>query len=205
MKKLIYIAFISLLLTGISSCKKNELPQAVDGKPTVWVEGYVNGVPFKYEAGTNASYANVIAHNIDSQSRQYIFKINAPDLNKSLEISINNGARKLGTVQEDLDKTIQTGTYKFVHSNSFPYVPYRTSEIILLYIDHNTQSKFYTVPYDQNSINSRFEIASVSDVMYNGKRYKVAEIFFHCRVKNPSNGFWYDITDGHGYIPFGEE
>jgi len=204
-KKLIYIILIPLLLAGISSCKKNKLPPTIDSKPTVWVEGKINGMPFKYEAGVNANYANVIAHNIDSQSRQYIFKIYVPTLKKTIEISINNGAKKLGSVQEDLDITIQKGMFKFVYSNSFPYIPYRTSEVILLYIDHTTNAKFYTIPYYQSSVNSKFEIVSVNDVIKEGKRYKVAEIFFSCRVKDPNTGFWFDITDGHGFIPFGEK
>lgn len=196
---------MSFLLVGISSCTKNELPDPIEGTPQVWIEGKVNGIPFKYEAGTNASYAYTIAHNIDSQSRQYIFRINAPELQKSLEISINNGARQLGGVDEDLEKTIVPGSYKFIHSNSFPYVPYRISEIILLYIDHTNQAKYYTVPYNQNSIGAEFKILSVTDKVHDGKHFKMAEISFHCRVKNPSNGFWYDITDGHGFIPFGQQ
>lgn len=204
MKKLLYTIFVSLLLVGVSSCKKNELPAAQEGKPTVWVEGKVNNIPFKYEAGENATYGYTIAHNIDSQSRQYIFRINAPELKKSLEISINNGERQLGNVQDDLNKTIKPGSFKFIYSNTFPTIPYKLNEIIFLYIDHSTNSKFYTIPYNQNSVNAEFKILSVSDKTYEGKHYKMAEISFHCRVKDPSTGLWYDITDGHGFIPFGE-
>lgn len=205
MKKIFYIVLVVILSVGISSCKKNELPPAKEGEPTVWVAGKVNGLPFKFEAGNNAVYANVVSHDIDSQSRQYIFKISAPDLKKSLEISINNGVERLGGVQEDLDKTIKPGSFNYIYSNTFPFVPYKLSEIILSYRDYATNQTFYTAPYSQNSVGAEFKILSVTDKMHNGKRYKMAEISFHCRVKNPSNGFWYDITEGHGFIPFGEK
>lgn len=204
MKKYIIISFALLLVLGLGSCKKQELPPQVDGEPVVWVEGLVNGFPFKYEAGDNASYATTIAHNIDSQSRQFIFKIDVPSEKISMEISMNNGANTLSEVQEDLDKTIRPGIYNFIYSNSFPTVPYRTSEIILLYHDLKTGSKYYTVPYNQSSVGGKFEIVSVKDYMHEGKRYKLAEISFSCRVKNPFNGFWYEIENGHGFIPFGE-
>lgn len=204
MKRTFYITLFSLLLIGISSCKKNDLPMEEEGAPTVWVEGKLNGIPFRYDAGTNASYGAVVIHDIDAQSRQYIFRINAPELNKSFEVSINNASWTLGDKREDLEKTIIPGSYNFIYSNTFPNIPYRVSEIILAYIDHSTGSKFYTVPYNQNLVGAEFKILSVSDKTYEGKHYKMAEISFHCRVKNPSNGTWYDITDGHGFIPFGE-
>ncbi len=94
--------------------------------------------------------------------------------------------------------------FKFAYSNSFPTLYYRTSEIILVYIDHATNSKFYTVPYNQNSVSAEFEIIAVSDKTYKGKHYKMAEISFKCRVKDHTSGTWYDITEGHGFIPFGE-
>jgi len=199
-----YIVIVFALLLGLSSCKKQELPKPQDGEPIVWIEGKVNNVPFKFTAGENATYANVITHNIDSQSRQFIFKIDAPDFKKSIEISINNWQKTLGDVNSDLASTIQPGVYKFTYSNAFPFIPYRKSEVIFLYNDLAAGVKYYTIPYAQQ-LSGQFEIVSVKDVEHEGKTYKLAEIKFSCRVKNPYNNWWYDITEGYGFIPFGQK
>lgn len=198
-----YIILVFVALVGLSSCKKNELPIPTEGQPTVWIEGELNGTPFKFTAGENATYASTITHNIDSQSRQFIFKIDVPDYRKSIEISINNWQAVLDNVEKDMDSTIKPGKYKFIYSNAFPFVPYRTSEVIFLYNDKATGIKYYTVPYNQQA-SAEFEIVSVKNITHEGKKFKLAEVRFTCRVKYPYNNWWYDITNGHGFIPFGE-
>lgn len=198
-----YIVIVFAVLLGFSSCTKQDLPKPEEGKPMVWIEGKLNNVPFKFVAGENATYASAITHNIDSQSRQFIFKIDAPDLGKSVEVSINNWQNTLNDIDDDLSNTIIPGVYKFTYSNAFPFVPYKKNEVIFLYNDLTTGLKYYTVPYLQQAT-AKFEIVSVKDVVYEGKTFKLAEIKFSCRVKYPNSNLWYDVTDGYGFIPFGQ-
>lgn len=202
MKRYIVIVFAALL--GFSSCTKQDLPKPEEGKPMVWVEGKLNNVPFKFIAGENATYANTITHNIDSQSRQFIFKIDAPSIGKSIEISINNWQKTLDDIDTDLDNTIRPGVYKFTYSNAFPFIPYKESQVIFLYNDILNNVTYYTIPYLQQAT-AKFEIVSVKDVEHEGKTFKLAEIKFSCRVKYPYNNFWYDISEGYGFIPFGQK
>ena len=191
-----------LLLAGLSSCKKNELPEPIEGTPVVWVQGELNTIPFKLEAGNEAAFINSTTNVINEYLREFVFTIESPTLKKSLQISIYSSQDTLTALPLDLERTIRPGTYKFAYSNSSIYMC-KNSEVVITYSELNTGHKFNTIPYDQD-ISGNFEIVAVSDTVHQGTKYKMAEVRFNCNVKDYL-GQTYNITNGHGYIPFGGE
>lgn len=191
-----------LLLVGLSSCKKNELPEPVASTPVVWVQGELNTIPFKLEAGNEAAFIHTTTNVINEYLREFVFTIESPALKKSLQISIYSSQDTLTALTIDLERSIKPGIYKFAYSNSSIYMC-KNSEVVISYSELNTGHKFNTIPYDQD-ISGNFEIVAVSDTVHQGTKYKMAEVRFNCNVKNYL-GQTYNITNGHGYIPFGGE
>ncbi len=191
-----------LILIGLSSCKKNELPEPIEGSPVVWVQGELNTLPFKLEAGNEAAFINTTTNVINEYLREFVFTIESPALKKSLQISIYSSQDTLTALPTDLENTIKPGIYKFAYSNSSIYMC-KNSEVVISYSELSTGHKFNTIPYDQD-VSGNFEIVAVTDTMYQGTKYKMAEVRFNCNVKDYL-GQTYNITNGHGFIPFGSE
>lgn len=203
MKPTIIILFVLIMLAQ-AGCKKNELPQPVQETPPVWMECKINGVKFEFKAGINAAYASVFNNTIDTVKGQFIFQLVSPEYHKVIEVAINNYNSTSGNINHDLETTIQPRNYRFLYSNNFPYVNFKPGEVQVYYGDKITGQNYYSGAYPQDSTRY-FSITSVKDVEYNGKYYKLAEISFSCMGRNPYNGKKYDITEGRGAIPFGEQ
>lgn len=201
MKNTIILSLL-LILTGLSSCKKNELPQPTEGTPVIWVQGELNTIPFKLEAGNEAAFINTTTNVINEYLREFVFTIESPQLKKSMQISIYSSQDTLTELSIDLERTIKTGNYKFAYSNSSIYMC-KNSEVVVTYSELNTGHKYNTIPYNQD-FSGNFEIVAVTDTIYQGTKYKMAEIRFNCNVKDYL-GQSFNITNGHGYIPFGGE
>ena len=202
MRPYILLLFV-LVLTSLAGCKKNELPEPVQEIPAVWMDCKINGVKFEFKAGINAVYGSVFNNIIDTAKGQFIFQLVSPEYHKVIEVAINNFNEVNTTVAEDLAKTIQTKTYRYMYSNTFPLLTYKPGEVQVYYGDKATGYDYYSAAYHQDSTRY-FSITSVKDVVYHNKHYKLAEVSFSCMVKTPYNNKWYNITEGHGAIPFGE-
>lgn len=194
---------LTILTTFITGCKQNEMPEPVEGTPAVWIECEINGIPFKMEAGENAVYATAIANDFDVNKREYIFKMDALALKKSFQVSIYNYQFKLGDVYKDMDSTIQPGEIRFLYTSGWPNFNALPSRMFVIYTDLEKSQKYYTIPVYQG-IKSYFEIVSVKDVVNDGKKFKMAEIRFSFEVVCPDNQWKLYITNGHGFIPFGQ-
>lgn len=194
-----------LLVTIIGGCTKNDLPEAIEGKPTVWIECKINGTYVKFEAGEGLNYACPIVNDgSNGKIRQFTSEIKSAQLQKAIKITINNNQSTTSSMNDDMANTIVPRVYKFSYTNQYPSYLYKMGEIIIDYKDLLTKNHYTTLPYQQGSSGS-FEIVSVKDVNHDGVNYKLAEIKFSCLAKNPSNGAMYIITEGHGFLPFGQQ
>lgn len=200
MKNIILLS-ISLFLLGLSACKKNDLPEPINSTPAIWLQAEVNGVPTRLESGENAFYTTTISRMISDNLREFVFYIEAPDLKKSVKITIYSSKDTITPLEDDLNASITPRTYKFAYSNSAWYLC-KNSEVIITYYDHVTGRIYNTIPYNQE-ISGNFDIVSVTDREFEGITYKMAELNFNCHVKD-YQGNIYNITNGKGMIPFGD-
>ncbi len=201
--KTLTLSFILIVVFG--GCTKNELPKPIEGTPQVWLECKINGNYFKFEAGKDLNFACPIVNDgSNGVIRQFTSEIKSAKFQKAIKITINNNQATSPSMEDDMANTIVPRVYKFSYTNQFPTYFYKMGEVIIDYKDLNSQSLYTTLPYPQSGVGS-FEIVSVKDVHHEGVNYKLAEIKFSCRAKNPSNGAKYNITEGHGFIPFGQQ
>jgi len=201
MKKTILLSLLVIILMGLSACKKNELPEPIEGTPVIWVNGELNALPFKLEAGNNSAFLTTTTNVINDYLREFVFTIESPELKKALQISIYSSQDTLTALPLDLERTIRPGIYKFAYANSSIYMC-KNNEIVLTYTDQNTGQKYNTIPYNQD-VSGSFEIVTVTDTIHKGSLYKMAEIRFNCVVRD-SLGQTFSITNGHGFVPFGQ-
>lgn len=195
----------SILLLAFSACTKKELPEAIDGKPQVWIECKVNGAPVKFAAGEDYTFGCPIVHDgAAGKIRQFTSEIKSQLHQKAIRVTINNRNANISDMQDDLENTIKTGAYKFSFTNQYPVYLYKLGEVIVDYTDLKDKYMYSSLLYPQVNV-GHFEILSVKDVEFEGNRYKVAEISFSCMAQTPSNGAWFNITEGHGFIPFGQQ
>jgi hypothetical protein len=199
----LYFPILLVCLLALNACTKKELPQPVNGSSTIWMQCKMNNIPFEMNVGQNATYGTNISY-INNTYKQFIFRIDATDLKKSFEVSINNYADTVGNNYNDLEQTIKPGDYSFIHTSAFPFYSFIPNEVGVSYTDKGTKTSFYSMTCYQTS-DSKFTITAVKDVVENGKRYKLAEVDFSCTIqyKDGSNVWTYSITDGHCAIPFG--
>lgn len=201
--KLVLLLSFAFTLS-FSGCTKKELPEPVEGKPQVWVECNINNVPFKFEVGENYTFGcPVVRDGSGGMIRQFSTVIKSELHQKSIEFLINNHSLKLSSIKEDIEQSIKPGAYKFSYTSQFPY-PYKLGEVIVNYKDLSNQNFYTSLAFPQVSV-GHFEILSVKKVESDGFTYKLAEISFSCVAKNPANGHKYEVTDGHGFIPFGQQ
>ena len=198
------ILVLTILTMFLSGCKQNDMPEPVEEKPAVWIECDLNGMPFKMESGENAVYSTAIANDFDLNKREYVFKMDALALKKSFQISIYNHQFKLGDLYEDMDSTIKPGGVRFLYTGDWPRFNVLPSRMFMVYTDLEKSLKYFTIPVYQDST-FYFEIVSVKDVVNEGKRFKMAEIRFSCRLECPDNKWKLYVTNGHGFIPFGQK
>lgn len=149
------IIVLTILTTFLAGCKQNELPEPVEETPSVWIECEVNGKPFKMEAGENAVYATSVANNIDSNHREYIFKIDAPSLKKSIQVSVYNYQNKLNSLDDDLDSTVKPGNFKFIYTNMWPVFVVKPSHMVLIYQDYDKSLRYFSASVYQDSTQIR--------------------------------------------------
>jgi len=193
-----------LLLLLISGCKKQELPEPIEGKPQVWVECSINNTPIKFEVGKDfITGCPMVKDGSNGMIRQFSTEIKSDEYKKSIEVIINNNNYDLSSVEADIDATIRPRPFKFSYTSQFPY-PYKIGEVIINYRDLSTGQIYTSLAYPQLGGNGNFEIVSVKEVESNGSKYLLAEISFSCKAKNPITGAMYTITNGRGFIPFGK-
>jgi hypothetical protein len=201
MKLNLSILFVCLLT--LSACTKKELPQPVEGTPSIWMQCKMNGSPFQLNVGENATYGTNISFT-SANIKQFVFRIDDLNTKKSFEIAINNYTDSVGDTYSDLDKTIKPGKYSFIYTSAFPYFYFNPSEVSVSYSDKINKISFYSMATTQTG-DAEFTIVSVKDVVEDGRKYKMAEIKFACTIQydDGSNIWKYVVTDGHCVIPFG--
>jgi hypothetical protein len=198
-----YILTILLgLMLGLSACNKNELPQPVAEDPQVWLAGELNGKPFEIKAGINASYATSLTNDFDSVFREFIFKIEAPNTKETIIFNLYDSFTNYNTAKDILDNSIKPGSFRFTYSNTQQF-NFAAKDIIVRYINYNSGQIYYSYQYFQNP-SASFKIVSVKDVVFDGKPFKMAEVEFNCKLRCPANSWVIHITNGHGFIPFGQ-
>lgn len=195
---------ILLLATAVilGSCNKKDLPQPIEETPQIWLECKINNMPYKLEVGEDLNFSKLATITTNNDKRQFISEIESHKYQQAVRITINNFKYSTSSIDDDMNNTIQTGNYNFSFSNNPSSYPFKPQEVI---IDYRTcNSCWYSSLICDQTASGSFEIVSVKDVNYEGKNYKLAEIKFSCAAKNTSNGSYLTITDGHGFIPFGE-
>ncbi|KAB2917985.1 MAG: hypothetical protein F9K23_02220 [Bacteroidetes bacterium] len=197
-----FLMLLAFALLGLAACTKKELPQPVEETPQIWVKAKIDGVPVEMAAGEGVSYATTIKHNIDSNLTEFVFKINALDNEHGLQITFIDSFNNFGTIEEQLAHSITTGGYKFAYTSSWPF-KLNANEIIVIYNDYRHSEEYYSL-YSPQPQWAKFEIQSVKDVIFEGKPFRMAQVAFSCKIRDPFTGWTYTITDGTASIPFGQ-
>lgn len=206
-----YILIFLLLVLGLNSCKKKEeLPEPVEEKPALYLEGTINSIPFRLETGINATYGSTAAYKYINTSTKdtfqaFYYTLNIQDKKKnlvaSLEIGVNNYKdRPSGVFETDLNNTIKKGDYNYDYfSSMFP----GDINVSVKYTDYVSGDEYYSPLYFQGSQN-KFKILSVKDEYRDGKHYKVVEVMFNavlpCMYSSPQ---YYIPLSAKGVIAFG--
>src|SRR5215212_7579697 len=146
-----YILF-SILVTALAGCKKNELPEPVKEEPKIWVKFAINGMPYEFTAGEGQTIASATSMVFNSK-RDFIFNIDAPDVRKSLKISIFNVPQNVisqtfDNVESELDRTILPGVYKYSYNDGSVFWQPKQGELALEYRDDD-----YNETYETQSAN----------------------------------------------------
>lgn len=197
-----FFVLLAVTLLGLAACSKKELPEPIEETPQIWVKAKIDGVPVEMAAGQDISYATTIKHNIDSNLTEFVFKINDLGNGHGLQITFIDSFKQFATTAAQLSHSINTGIYKFAYTSSWPF-KLSANEIIVIYNDYNLSEAYYSI-YSAQPQWAKFEIESVKDVMFEGKPFRMAQIKFSCKIKDPFTGWNYTITDGTASIPFGE-
>ncbi len=197
-----FLVLLAFSLLGLAACTKKELPEPIEETHQIWVKATIDGVPFEMAAGKGSSYATTIKHNIDSNLTEFVFKINDLANEHGLQITFIDSFSKFETIQEQLSHSITTGGYKFAHASSWPF-KLRANEIIVIYNDYKHSEEYYSI-YSAQPQWAKFEIVSVKDVVFENKPFRMAQIKFSCKIKDPFTGWIYTISDGEASIPFGQ-
>jgi hypothetical protein len=200
--KYILIVLFGLALT-LSACNKNELPKPIEEQPQVWLAGSINGNPFDIKAGVNAVYASSYTHTFDSIFREFIFKIDLTGSKEALIFNLYDSFTNYTNPKDILDHSIQPNTYRYTYSNVQNF-NFAAKDIIVRYVNYGASQTYYSYQYFQ-SPSASFKIISVKDIVFEGKPFKLAEVSFNCKLKCPLNGWLINITDAHGFIPFGQQ
>lgn len=198
----VFFVLLAFALLGLAACTKKELPEPIEETPQIWVKAKVDGVPVEMIAGKGVLYATTIKHNIDSNLTEFVFKINDPDNYRGLQITFIDSFRQFATIEDQLSQSITTGGYKFAYTSSWPF-KLNSNEIIVIYNDYKLSETYYSI-YSAQPQWAKFEIVSVQDVVFEGKPFRMAQITFSCKIKDPFTGWTYTITDGIASIPFGQ-
>jgi hypothetical protein len=210
-----YILIFFLLVLGLNSCKeKEELPEPVEGKPVIFLEGQIDSFPFKLESGENATFGNAAAYRYIYPSSSdtfmiFYFSMNLVDDKKrvlqTFEITLNNHKEKPGIFEEDLNNTIKPGSYSYAYTDisSFPNYNFMPSQVTVSFIDYTSGYSYFSLPHWQGGLN-KFKILSVKDEYRYGKHYKVAEVEFKIHLRCMSHAPQYYIPlSAKGFIAFG--
>lgn len=199
-----YILTILLgLLLALSACKKNELPQPVEEEPKIWLKGNSNGKPFEIKAGVNATYAASLTHDLDTLFREFIFTITLPKTRETLIFNLYDDYISSTSIKDILNATIKPDIFNYIYSEKLQF-NLAPKTVVVRYINDNLGQTYYSYLTAQPQPSSYFKILSVKDVEFEGKPFKLAEVSFSCLLRCPPN--WnIEMTDVHGFIPFGQQ